>query len=115
VSSYKWPSGAETDIENLKACVGVGWGDIITRLVADLEGLGWDRNICQIKEKYGTLRFYIGGGTTEIFDRIHQAEEESSKTCEVCGQPGTLDNEHYWVVTNCEECRANRHAKKEAK
>ena len=76
------------DIKQFTDCVGPGWKDIITSLYEDLIKLGWDRKVYQVKEKFGGLRFYIGEGTTEIFDRIALAEEASLETCEECGKPG---------------------------
>jgi len=57
----------------------------------------------QVKEKYGTLRFYMDLPTDEMFSLIDEAEEQSAHTCEVCGKPG---EERYggWVSTLCDEC-----------
>ena len=58
----------------------------------------------QVKEKFGGLRFYMTGGTDEIFDLIEKAEALSYKTCESCGAPGTQSNSK-WITTLCEDCR----------
>jgi hypothetical protein len=42
----------------------------------------------QVKEKYGTLRFYINYGTDQHYNYIGFAEIMSGRTCEVCGAPG---------------------------
>lgn len=47
----------------------------------------------QVKEKYGSLRFYMTCATNEMSDLIYQAEEESENTCETCGALGK-PNEH---------------------
>lgn len=96
-------SGREATVEGVKQCVEPGWGAIIERLVADLNALGWDGNICQVKEKFGALRFYIVEGTSEIFERIHQAEKESAVTCEFCGKPGRITGKS-WLKAVCAEC-----------
>jgi len=83
--------------------LGEGWEDIITRLYDDLVSLGWDRTLHQIKEKFGGLRFYIGEGNSEIYDRIDEAERESLRTCMKCGKPGK-QNYCGWILTLCEEC-----------
>lgn len=82
-----------------------GWFGIIDRLLIDLFNLGWDGQVAQVKEKFGGLRFYIGDGSHEIFDRIRQAEKESYKTCEVCGKAGKTTNQDnaWWIKTLCEE------------
>jgi len=78
----------------------VGWNDIIYRLYDDLVALGWDRELHQCKEKFGSLRFYIGYGNDDIFARIAKAEIESEKTCEICGKEGTITGK-YWLKCTC--------------
>jgi len=46
--------------------------------------------IDQIKEKFGTLRFYYSGGDDTITGMVHLAESLSGKTCEITGSPGSL-------------------------
>ena len=57
----------------------------------------------QVKEKYGTLRFYLTGGTEEMYAIIHKAESQSSKTCEECGKPGKVRGK-MWLSTRCAAC-----------
>ena len=38
---------------------GNGWYPLIKDLITDLIELGWDKQTCQVKEKFGALRFYI--------------------------------------------------------
>lgn len=57
--------------------------------------------IVQIKEKFGGLRFYVDGGTTEHHNYISFAEALSNRTCEVCGAPGEHRNDG-WVKTLCD-------------
>lgn len=46
--------------------------------------------IDQIKEKFGTLRFYYTGGDPIIHGMIDFAEYMSGYTCEITGEPGCL-------------------------
>jgi hypothetical protein len=46
--------------------------------------------ITQIKQKFGTLRFYINSHNKKIQNYITFAEKISAVTCEICGAPGTL-------------------------
>lgn len=85
-------SGLEATLESIQEHVGVGWHKIIEDLVNDLDKLGWDGNIDQVKEKFGGLRFYISNGSDEIFHRIGQSEIQCAVTCEVCGKAGTIQN-----------------------
>lgn len=56
----------------------------------------------QVKEKFGTLRFYYDGGDEYIHGIVSMMEAMSAVTCEVCGKPGRL-NKGGWVRTTCEE------------
>ena len=56
----------------------------------------------QVKEKFGALRFYVDREDSEISAMIDLAEEISSRTCEVCGSPGTLRSGG-WVKTLCDK------------
>ena len=88
-------------------CVGEGWWDIVDRLVSDLLDMGWSGQLCDVKEKFGGLRFYINDGTDEMHYRIDAAEEESFKTCEICGKPGSPRGGS-WIKTLCSDHFAAR-------
>ena len=83
--------------------VGQGWNLIIKDLISDLIKMGWNKEITQVKEKYGTLRFYIGEGTDDIHRRIAKAEIESTTICEATGKPGKLRTDIGWYRTLCDE------------
>ena len=80
-----------------------GWYPLLKDLIVDLIGLGWDKQICQVKEKFGGLRFYIYEGSDEIHARISKAENQSYEICEVTGKPGQLRTDLGWIETLCEE------------
>ena len=69
---------------------GNGWYPLIKDLITDLIELGWDKQVCQVKEKFGALRFYINTGSDEIFKKIHSYENKSYEICETCGEKGEL-------------------------
>lgn len=56
----------------------------------------------QVKEKFGTLRFYTNYSDEYIDGAISMAEHMSSITCETCGKPGELQGKG-WLYTACEE------------
>lgn len=62
----------------------------------------------QVKEKFGTLSFYMTTGTDEIYDLIAEAEKKSAVTCEVCGEPGEL-RRGGWLKTLCDKHAEERH------
>lgn len=80
-----------------------GWYQIIKDLITDLIALGWDKQTCQVKEKFGGLRFYINAGSDEMHARIQEAERLSYETCEVTGEPGKLRTDLGWHATLCDE------------
>jgi hypothetical protein len=55
----------------------------------------------QVKEKYGTLRFYYYGGDDEISSMVTLAESMSEVTCEQCGNPGKTLGGEIWTSTLC--------------
>jgi hypothetical protein len=57
--------------------------------------------VAQVKEKFGTLRFYYSGGDDEISGMVRMAEAMSAVTCEQCGSPG--EQRHGgWIRTLCD-------------
>ena len=51
-----------------------GWHGIVTKLIQDLQAMGWDGKLIQIKEKFGGLRFYTK--CDSLHERISEAEVE---------------------------------------
>jgi hypothetical protein len=80
-----------------------GWYQLLKDLIVDLIELGWNKQICQVKEKFGGLRFYANETSTEMDKRIRAAEDLSYQTCEVIGKPGQLRTDLGWIETLCEE------------
>ena len=95
---------------------GDGWFALIDRLsraceneIETLMAQGvpkerWPR-IAQIKEKFGSLRFYVRGPLSDdLRAQIVQAEHEDSLCiCERCGAVGKL-REGRWRRTYCDNC-----------
>jgi hypothetical protein len=81
--------------------IGKGWYQIVKDLIEDLIELGWDKQVVQVKEKFGGLRFYINEGSREIHDRISEAEKLSHETCEICGKQGEMRTDIGWYSTLC--------------
>lgn len=81
-----------------------GWEDLIMKLIKDIVKKGWNKEICQVKEKYGGLRFYINGASDEVHDLINKAEDDSYEVCEWCGSKDNVTQTSGWVTTLCEKC-----------
>lgn len=88
---------------------GDGWFDIIAELSTKLEAEIMkqpeeDRQYVmasQVKEKYGTLSFYMSQETDEMSKLISEAEDKSDKVCEECGQVGKIRHGS-WTMTLCD-------------
>lgn len=61
----------------------------------------------QVKEKFGTLRFYMTAETKEMRPIIEEAERKSAVTCEQCGKKGKLRG-NGWLYTACAACHKKR-------
>jgi hypothetical protein len=59
----------------------------------------------QIKEKFGTLRFYYSGGDEFIRGLESMAASMTSRTCEECGSPGTSRStkKQRWIRVLCDK------------
>lgn len=86
-----------------------GWFDLLFDLSVTIETVNnslleddWIQAM-QVKEKFGELRFYVNSAPEEIQHLISQAEERSTRICEVCGDPGNINATKRWLKTVCEE------------
>jgi len=91
---------------------GDGWFQILNQLMGNIQHhIDWKNRTAevvpqvtldQVKEKFGTLRFYYTGGDDVIDGMVRMAESMSGITCETCGKPGTRTGGG-WVKTVCVE------------
>jgi len=95
-------------------CCGDGWFKIIDELSSKLEPFQC-AEVCQVKQKFGGLRFYIDFNPSpdeetrnKIYDLIYEAEERSTTICERCGEPGKIRT-NGWLRTLCDACDERRH------
>jgi len=58
----------------------------------------------QVKEKLGTLRFYVDGGDVSTEAMIELAEAMSGRICELCGSPAKTSRDSGWLHTTCVDC-----------
>ncbi len=94
-------------------CAPDGWAKLCEDLCAEikplLERVGYenDYRLCQVKEKYGTLRWYDNGVPKEIWNEydaiIRKYEELSARTCCICGAPATKISTG-WICPFCDKC-----------
>ena len=90
-----------------------GWKNLVLDLLDKLKG---KCKIAQIKEKFGLLVVYTDPISTDQagFDAVNEADklideaqEASSKICEVCGAPGNRCSDG-WITVLCELHRQER-------
>jgi hypothetical protein len=63
----------------------------------------------QVKEKFGTLRFYLDTSLGDEIDAlVAEAEAASGVTCEACGCPGSPRCRNGWYSTLCDDCCSSR-------
>jgi hypothetical protein len=95
--------------EKVVCACGDGWFDLIDTLCERLQH--WtDHNgapqleLVQIKEKMGTLRFYLRQkASPEQQGMIWMAEAMSARLCETCGKPGQTLVHQFCLQTRCAE------------
>ena len=101
---------------------GDGWFDLLNELCQRLDFVrkksGIITEASQVKEKYGTLRFYYTTqeGNVKLSDEefghwqaiidalIEEAENKSGHTCEICGEFGSICQRNNWLKTVCAKC-----------
>ncbi len=111
---------AERHLSEMQTCMcwgfshADGWFNIIDQLCANIQNhIDWKEKqghaipqvvAEQVKEKFGTLRFYYRGGDDYIDGLVSMAESMTGVTCEECGAPGTTGGQG-WIKTLCETHR----------
>jgi hypothetical protein len=92
---------------------GNGWEPLLRRLSTQLDLISKSFmcgiTVTQVKEKYGTLRFYYNTDASVDVDTIiracvYQAEALSGHICEECGEAGEA-NDSGWISVRCEDHR----------
>ena len=87
---------------------GSGWDSLIEPLIRKAAEIGV--TVTQVKEKYGSLRFYwdppadddlTNNEIGEFEDMVSAAETRSRHVCEMCGERGMLLTKNRWYKTLC--------------
>jgi len=96
-----------------------GWYPLIVKLDQDLAAIDPEYELNQVKEKFGTLRYYIELSDTararpdaseRANELIAEAERASATICEQCGQPGSAKKTAGgWYKTLCDTCSGDRY------
>ena len=96
---------------------GDGWFPILDQLMGNIQHhIDWRNKkgevvpqvtLDQVKEKFGTLRFYYSGGDDEISGMVRMAESMSGVMCEECSAPAETHGPG-WIRTICKPCEKQR-------
>jgi hypothetical protein len=102
---------------------GDGWYNILNQLMSNIQHhIDWKQEqkekynrgegctqvtLDQVKEKFGTLRFYYSGGDDVIDGMVRMAESMTEVTCEECGNIGERRGGG-WIHTYCTPCEEAR-------
>jgi hypothetical protein len=89
-----------------------GWYQIVVDCDRDLRYIDPNYSIQQIKEKFGTLRYYFQPSIPDVRVEsimeaiVDAAERKSEYTCERCGKAdGTVSlRDGGWLKTLCDDC-----------
>ena len=118
--AYLVESAGSIDVNGIEC--GDGWLAIVDRLscacereIESLERLGlpaerWPR-VAQIKEKLGTMRFYVRGPLSDALRELirleHSDDGESARTCASCGGP-RRPRDGSLLIADCDDCAATQ-------
>ncbi len=97
--------------------VAPGWLPVFETLCVDIDHcLGQDKQGFywrQVKEKFGIMRcsFVLTRQESRqaVQTLISAAQLKTGRLCEVCGQPGTLDESSDWLRTVCQQHSEDHH------
>lgn len=113
---YEGEVGKKGVIISFEFECGDGWYELLKELSKKLYPLieesrkvpnefGFYSKATQVKEKFGGLRFYMTTASDEMHDIIDEFEALSTKTCEICGDPGSIDSSRNVLQCLCPKHR----------
>lgn len=105
-----------------------GWGDVIHRGLTEIDKIlerfdARDRiAIAQVKEKWGSLRFYFDLFAPDgecvyadnecyslVYDAVTKMEDETATVCCYCGTTENVECYGGWAHYACEDCEGKAH------
>ena len=116
INSYETIKDKDRNTEKLPFTLfgiecGKGWFPLIEPIINYIDKYNKDKEnpdeqiqILQIKEKFGSLRFYTSFGNDELFRMIDEAEKESESVCEFCGSRVNVGETQGYYMTCCRKC-----------
>ena len=77
-----------------------GWHKLVRRLYRRKPLFG--TQVLDLKEKYGMLRVAVVTNSQRYAEFVCEIENESMRTCDICGKPGLCTEVDGWYATRCE-------------
>lgn len=109
-----WNSSEPSDFNStLLDCMPVGWRKTLgiplcEELREEILRIGPSLlnkySVSQVKEKYGTLRWYAASYSEQMEDILTKYEDISQYTCVVCGKINVPIFDDGWISPFCREC-----------
>lgn len=96
-----------------------GWIDLVEQCCEELEPILRKNNmydaymIFQVKEKFGSLRWYANYEDVEINNILNRYEVISTKICVECGAQATRTSKE-WIGHYCDKCYKERKDERES-
>lgn len=101
--SIEWCEKFNADLERAQANDWQDWNPLWRKTPWEIPEPIAPVSVAQVKEKFGTLRFYYDGGDEYIRGAVTLAEFLSAHTCEVCGAKGkAVIIRSSWKKTRCD-------------
>lgn len=117
----RWDSSEPSDYHStLLDCMPVGWKKTLgIQLCEELReellridpSLLYKYRVSQVKEKYGSLRWYDGSYSDQMDDIVSKFEDISQYTCIVCGKINVPILDDGWISPCCTECYKSHQGK----
>jgi hypothetical protein len=101
IEALEWTTNFNKELAEAEANNWEGWNSAWAKTPRDIPELIEQVVVTQVKEKYGTLRFYYNGGDEYIRGAVTMAELMSARTCETCGDSGKTRSGP-WLRTLCD-------------
>lgn len=113
--------GGFIPLDYSRTAIDAGWVDLVIEAFDELIKVGWNRQLSQVKQKFGMLRIYLasqgGRDMTDMRGVIEKYETKSASVCEKCGTHGasrdTGDTTSTpWIITSCKSCQQEMKARR---
>lgn len=102
----RYPDGIIKDVGFFQ--IKDGWYNLLKETIDELIYNGWDKEVFQVKQKYGSLAMYIVGDKN-LQKIVQDTAKKSATICEYCSDLATYyKTQSGWMVVSCDKCAKNK-------